>query len=92
MPRFMIEVPHSDSKQACERAMLTFYRTGSHFMTHADWGCKDDVHKAIMIVELDSKEDGMRLLPPEFRKSASIVELEKLDPGKMDKMAKTHGE
>jgi hypothetical protein len=57
MARFLIEVPHENSKEACNRAVRIFMETGFHFMTNADWGCSDDVHKAWFFVEVDSKED-----------------------------------
>ena len=46
MPRFLIEVPHEGTTKACNKAIEVFLRTGSHFLSHADWGCKDGVHKA----------------------------------------------
>ena len=55
MPRFLIEVPHDNTKDACMRAVKIFHETGSHFMTNADWGCADNEHKAWFVVELDSK-------------------------------------
>lgn len=38
MARFLIEVPHEPEAVACARAVEIFLRTGSHFLTHADWG------------------------------------------------------
>jgi len=46
MPRFLIEVPHEEETVACARAVKVFLDSGSHFLTHADWGCKDGEHKA----------------------------------------------
>ena len=43
--RFLIEVPHDSDRKACTEAVRIFLRTGSHFLTHADWGCKDDDHR-----------------------------------------------
>ena len=77
MKRFLIEVPHENSKDACQRAIQVFLETGSHYMTRADWGCGDGEHKAWIIVELESKEEAMAILPPLFRHDAKIVELEK---------------
>jgi hypothetical protein len=38
MARFLIEVPHKAEPVACTRAVQIFLNTGSHFLTHADWG------------------------------------------------------
>lgn len=77
MTRFLIEVPHENKKEACDRAVKVFMATGSHFVTNADWGCSDGEHKAWFVVELDSKEEAMTILPPLFREDAKIIALQK---------------
>jgi len=67
--RFLIEVPHEEEVTACARAVEFFLKTGSHFLNHTDWGCKDGVHKAWIIVEVDSKEDARNIVRP----SRSII-------------------
>ena len=73
--RFLIEVPHDSDRKACTEAVRIFLRTGSHFLTHADWGCKDGDHKAWIIVEVDSKDEARNIVPAEFRPMARIVQL-----------------
>ena len=73
MNRYLIEVPHSADKQSCEAAIRLFLQSGSHFMTHADWGCGDGEHKAWIILDVDSKEDAREILPPAFRRQAKIT-------------------
>lgn len=75
MPRFLIEVPHERNSQDCKRAVEIFLRTGSHFLARADWGCKDDEHKAWLVIEVDSKNEATAVVPPEFRSKARIVKL-----------------
>jgi hypothetical protein len=75
MSRFLIEVPHDSDRVACTRAVEVFLRTGSHFLTHADWGCRDGEHKAWLIVEVDGKDEARNTIPPEFRAGAKIVKL-----------------
>ena len=77
MTRYLIEVPHENSKEACARAVRTFLATGSHFMTNADWGCHDDVHKAWFIVDVDSREEASAILPPLLRRDATIIALQR---------------
>jgi hypothetical protein len=52
MARFLIEVPHDGTMAACTRAVEAFLRAGSHFVTHADWGCQDGDHRAWVVLEL----------------------------------------
>ena len=73
--RFLIEVPHEETTVACARVVDVFLRTGSHFLSTADWGCKDGVHKAWMVVEVDSKEEARGIVPPAFRPQAKVVQL-----------------
>jgi hypothetical protein len=73
--RFLIEVPHDPTMTACVGAIEVFHKSGSHFLTHANWGCKDGVHKAWMVVEVDSRDQAKAIVPPLFRSSATIVQL-----------------
>ena len=75
MPRYLIEVPHEPSPIACTKAVQVLLRTGSHFLTHADWGCKDGVHKSWMTMDFDNKHDAMNVVPMEFREHAKIIQL-----------------
>jgi hypothetical protein len=73
--RFLIEVPHEATMVACARAVQALLRSGSHFLTRADWGCRDGEHKAWIIVEMDTKEEARGLVPPEFRSQAKVIQL-----------------
>lgn len=73
MPKFLIEVPHESDARACMRAVEVFLRTGSHFLTHADWGCKDGEHKAWLIVDVDTKEAARSIVPSDFRAQTKVV-------------------
>jgi hypothetical protein len=75
MARFLIEAPHDPESIACARVAEIFLKTGSHFLTHADWGCLDGDHKAWIIAEVDSKEEARSILPPAMRSQAKIVKL-----------------
>jgi len=75
MTRFLIEVPHEAERVACARVVELFLKTGSHFLTHADWGCLDGEHKAWIIAEVKSKEEARSILPPILRSQAKIVQL-----------------
>jgi hypothetical protein len=42
-----------------------------------DWGCKAGTHAGWLIAEVDSRDEAALIVPPEFRKEARIVELNK---------------
>jgi hypothetical protein len=75
MPRFFIEVPHEGSAAECARAVEIFLRTGSHFLTRAEWGCFDGDHNAWMIVDVGSKEEARTIVPSAYRSEAKIIQL-----------------
>jgi hypothetical protein len=75
MSKFLIEVPHGADKAACDQAIQIFMQTGSHFLTHADWGCLDGEHKAWIIADVSSKEEAKLILPAAFRSIAKITRL-----------------
>lgn len=75
MAKFLIEVPHNEDELACLRAIESFVKSGNHFLAHAEWGCEDNEHKAWMIVELESKEQAIRILPSMYRDRAKVTKL-----------------
>jgi hypothetical protein len=75
MPRFLIEIPHSDRHDYCVRALDAILKLGSHFVTQADFGCDDGVHTGWLVVDVEDREEAQRLVPPEFRADARVVRL-----------------
>ena len=73
--RFLIEVPHDPNTLACARVVEVFLKSGSHFLSRADWGCRDGEHKAWMIVDVDSKSEALGIVPPALRSKAKVVQL-----------------
>jgi hypothetical protein len=90
MARFLIEVPHSADVAECARVVRVFLETGSHFLTHADWGCLDGVHKAWIIVDVESKEEARTILPLAFRPEAEIVKLNEFRMEQIDEIMSHH--
>ena len=86
MPRYLIDVPHEDEHAACVKALHALHAFGSHWVTHADFGCSDDVHSGWLIVELDSREQARDMVPPEFRRDARIIELRRFTPEELEAM------
>jgi hypothetical protein len=92
MPRFLIEVPHEAEPVACARAIKVLLESGSHFLTHADFGCRDGIHKGWIMLEADSKAEARTMLHPVFRSLATIIELNKFSVEELDELITHHGE
>lgn len=90
MARFLIEVPHDNDALSCARVVDIFLKSGSHFVTHADWGCRDGVHKGWIIADVDNKDEARHILPPGFRDRATIVGLNKFTMEEIDKILREH--
>ncbi|HYV97244.1 MAG TPA: hypothetical protein VE967_07335 [Gemmatimonadaceae bacterium] len=90
MPKYLIEVEHEPTTAACNRAIEIFLRTGSHFLTHADWGCKDGVHKAWFTAEVDTKDEARSIVPSDYRHAARIVMLTQFTGKDLEKIAAHH--
>ena len=88
--RYLIEVPHPEAKVACARAVDAFLRTGSHFLTNADWGCRDGVHKAWIIVDVNSKDEARAIIPPVFRGQAKITKLNGFTVPEIEEILREH--
>jgi hypothetical protein len=89
--KFLIEVPHEAEATACARAVKILLESGSHFMTHAEFGCRDGDHRAWMIMEFESKDEAMSALPPVLRPKAHIVALNRFSIQELDKFLPSHG-
>lgn len=90
MPKFLIETHHDAEQLACARVVQIFLSSGSHFISHADWGCMDGVHAAWIIVEVDNKEEARAILPPAFRARARIVALNKFTLDQIEPILRKH--
>ena len=76
MTRYLIEVRHENEHAACLRALDALERFGSHFVTQAEFGCLDGIHAGWLSCEADSREDALRMVPPAFRASTRVVEVQ----------------
>ena len=90
MARFLVEVPHEAEEKACALAIQLLLRTGSHYLTNADWGCMDGEHKGWMIVDVDSKEQARGILPPVYRSKAKIVQLNRFSLEEIEEILRHH--
>jgi len=90
MSRFLVEVPHEAGAAECIRAIEIFLRTGSHFLSRADWGCLDGDHKAWMIVDVESKDEARAIVPSAYRADARIVQLNTFTAAQVAELRSQH--
>ena len=92
MARFLIEVPHEAKAKECALAVKVLLSSGSHYLTHADFGCLDGEHKAWVIIESDTKQEALFIIPPPFRSHAKIVKLNNFSLEEIDALLEKHPE
>jgi hypothetical protein len=90
-PRFLIEVPHEAEPVACAKAVKILLETGSHYLTHAEFGCMDGDHRAWIIIDCENKDQARGTLPPIYRAGARIVGLNRFSVEAMEELIKHHG-
>jgi len=90
MAKYLIEIPHESEKIACLRSVSILLSSGSHFLTNADWGCMDGVHKAWFFMDADNKEEALMIVPPAYRKDTIITCLNKFNLVEVNEMLKHH--
>ena len=90
MTRFLIEVPHEAETVACAKVVQVFLSSGSHFLTHADWGCLDGDHRAWIIVDVATRDEARAVLPPAFRSQAKVIGLNSFSMDQIDMILRHH--
>ena len=90
MDRYLVEIDHPGEKAACLKAIRQILEMGSHFVTHAEWGCLDDVHTGWIIVEAESHDEARLVLPPVDRSAARVVKLARFDLRQLDEIEAHH--
>jgi len=59
---------------------------GSHLITNAEWGCEDGVHTGWLIVELESREEALQLVPPQYRADTRVILLRRWSRTEIEEM------
>jgi hypothetical protein len=90
MSKYLIEIPHEADKLQCLRSVEILLSSGSHFLTNADWGCLDGVHKAWFFMEAGSKDEALMVVPPAYRKDTKISQLNKFKLVDVKELLKHH--
>jgi len=84
MNTYLIEVTQSSFKISSKRASYIFKRSGSHFVTHADWGMDNGEYKAWLVAETKDKKEAMQILPSAYRQNAKITLIKKFSRASTD--------
>lgn len=82
MKRFIVISPHTSEE--CKMAVKQFREHNPGFLTHFEWGCKDNDHTAYVIIEAENHENAALSVPPFFRKKTKVVRLTYFDPAKKE--------
>jgi hypothetical protein len=90
MSKYLIEIPHGSNKMVCLHSVSILLSSGSHFITNADWGCLDGEHKAWFFMDVNSKDEVLRVIPPAYRKDAKITQLNKFKLNDVEELIKHH--
>lgn len=80
MDRYIVISGHS--AEDCRRAVKYFAEFHAGYITHFEWGCKDNDHNAYAIIEAESHEHAKMSVPPLFRDKAKVVKLTYFYPSK----------
>ena len=73
MNRYMVISGHT--AEDCRQAVKYFAEFHAGYITHFEWGCKDNDHNAYKIIEAESHEEAMMSVPPLLRDKARIIML-----------------
>ncbi len=80
MDRFIVISNHT--AEDCRMAVKYFREYHAGFLTHFEWGCKDNDHTAYAIIEADNHEHAKMSVPPLFRSKTRVIKLTSFDPKK----------
>lgn len=69
--------------------MKHFMEYHANYVTHFEWGCKDDDHTAYTIIEAESHDHAIMSVPPVLRNQARAVKLTTF--GMEEQEDKVHG-
>lgn len=82
MKKFIIISSHT--AEDCRLAVKEFRTHNPGFLTHFEWGCKDNDHTAYAIIEAENHESAKMSVPALFRSKTRVVMLTNFDPMKTE--------
>lgn len=82
MDRYLVESPHTAAD--CKMALKDVLAAG--YLSHFDWGCADGDHRGWVIIEAESADEAIMVVPSSARREASVVKLTKFTREEIEKM------
>lgn len=82
MPKFLVVSNHKG--EDCIKALQETLAIG--YLTHFDWGCKDDVHTGWAILEAENKAQAIMSVPTFLRADATVILLTQFEPERVRRM------
>ncbi|MGE5432914.1 MAG: hypothetical protein ACM3QX_17670 [Syntrophomonadaceae bacterium] len=79
---FMIEIPHT--KADCMQMLDDIKDKTPDILNNVEWGCMDNNHTGFAIVDANSKEEALQMLPDKERAMAKVTKLDKLTVKQID--------
>ncbi len=76
MDRYLVVSPHTAGD--CKQALKEVHAIG--YITHFDWGCMDGDHTGWVVLEAESVQQALMVVPPMQRHKAKAVKLVKFSP------------
>jgi hypothetical protein len=76
MDRYLVISPHSHEE--CKHVIDQVESAG--YLTHMNWGCKDNDHTGYAEIEAESHEQALMLVPALVRRKAKAIRVVKYDP------------
>ena len=75
MERYLITTEHT--AEECRMAVKYFVEYHAGFLTHFEWGCKNNPpdHHAYALIDADSTEQALLSVPPLFRPKAKAIKV-----------------
>jgi hypothetical protein len=78
MKRYLIQTPHK--AEDCLKALDEELAKGSDVLGKFDYGCAAGDHTGYAIIDTNTREDAVKLVPTFLQSSARIVEVAKYTP------------
>ncbi|MDF1576131.1 MAG: hypothetical protein P1P86_13165 [Bacteroidales bacterium] len=71
-------------QSSCLRSIHSFLSTRTHYVSSAEWGCREGENKAWLIIKTTNSNDAMRIIPAAYRQYAKITRLHKFKEKEID--------
>ena len=78
MKRYLIETPHKAAD--CLKALDEELEKGQQILGKFEYGCMAGDHTGYAIIDAETREDAIRLVPTFLQNTAKIVEVAKYTP------------